>query len=261
MRDLSLLFGRNSVYTRIMEFDVLASIGLTACAAVAVSALAIGLGQSAVKRTLLGAAFAAWFFLVTLLGATQALHFEHGIGVPGLGIAVLLPIVILGVSVLRSAALRRALLAMPLSLLIGVNTIRILGVVFLILYGAGRLPAPFAPSAGWGDIIVGLAAGPLAWLAHKKPAAAAPAVWLWNAFGLIDLIIAVGLGVTSSPGPLRLIFAEPGTAIMTSLPWLLIPGFLVPLLASTHLAIFYRLAKDRIQEVDSNTGGLKHRMI
>jgi hypothetical protein len=28
---------------------------------------------------------------------------------------------------------------------------------------------------------------------------------------------------------------------MTTLPWLLIPGFLVPLLASTHLAVFYRL--------------------
>jgi hypothetical protein len=30
---------------------------------------------------------------------------------------------------------------------------------------------------------------------------------------------------------------------MTTLPWLLIPGFLVPLLATAHLAIFYRLAK------------------
>jgi hypothetical protein len=28
---------------------------------------------------------------------------------------------------------------------------------------------------------------------------------------------------------------------MSSLPWLLIPGFLVPLLALTHLAIFSRL--------------------
>jgi hypothetical protein len=33
---------------------------------------------------------------------------------------------------------------------------------------------------------------------------------------------------------------------MTTLPWLLIPGFLVPLLAVTHLAVFYRLRGDRI---------------
>ena len=29
---------------------------------------------------------------------------------------------------------------------------------------------------------------------------------------------------------------------MSSLPWVLIPAFLVPLLASIHLALFYRLA-------------------
>jgi hypothetical protein len=41
---------------------------------------------------------------------------------------------------------------------------------------------------------------------------------------------------------MRLIFAEPGSAIMTTLPWLLIPGFLVPLLFAVHIAIFIRLA-------------------
>ena len=65
----------------------------------------------------------------------------------------------------------------------------------------------------------------------------------WNLFGLADLIAAVTLGVLSSPGPLRRIFAEPGAGLMTSLPWLLIPGFLVPLLITVHLAIFYRLAR------------------
>jgi len=98
---------------QLLEFELLASIDLTACAAVAIAAVAIALGQSAVARTLLGAVFAAWFFVVTLLGAAQALHYEHGIEVPGLGIAVLLPIAILGVTVLRSAALQRALLVMP----------------------------------------------------------------------------------------------------------------------------------------------------
>ena len=84
---------------------------------------------------------------------------------------------------------------------------------------------------------------PVARLAYKKGAAAHSAVLIWNSLGLLDLVAAVGLGVTSSPGPLRLIFAEPDTAIMITLPWLLIPGFLVPLLASTHLAVFYRLSQ------------------
>lgn len=225
-----------------MNFDLLASIEMTACAAVAIAVLAIGFGEDVSTRIRIAAGLATWFMLVTLMAATEVLHDEHGLGVPGLGVAVMLPIVVLWVAVLRSPRLHRALRAIPLSMLIGVNVIRAFGVTFLLLYAAGRLPAPFAPVAGWGDILVGLTAVPVAWLAYRQGVAAHSTVLTWNIFGLIDLIAAVGLGVVSSPGLLRLIFTEPGSGIMTTLPWLLIPGFLVPLLASTHLAVFYRLS-------------------
>lgn len=224
-----------------MQFDLLAAIELTACAAIAISVLAIGFGTDTAGRVRIAAGLALWFIFVTLMAATEVLTYPHGIGVPGLGVAVILPVVLLSILVLRSPSLQQALRTIPLSMLIGVNAIRILGVTFLILYAAGRLPAPFALVAGWGDIAVGLAAIPVAWLVHKKGAGARVVVLIWNTFGLLDLVAAVGLGAISSPGPLRLIFAEPGSAIMTTLPWLLIPGFLVPLLASTHLAVFYRL--------------------
>ena len=238
-----------------MNFDLLASIEMTACAAVAIAVLAIGFGEDLSARIRIASGLAVWFMLVTLMAATEVLHYEHGLGVPGLGVAVMLPIVILCVGVLRSPTLHRALSAIPLSMLIGVNVIRAFGVTFLLLYSAGRLPAPFAPLAGWGDILVGLTAVPIAWLAYKRGAAAHSAVWIWNIIGLLDLITAVGLGVVSSPGPLRLIFAEPGSGIMTTLPWLLIPGFLVPLLASTHLAVFYRLST---AEASVHHGRLTH---
>lgn len=226
-----------------MELDLLSAIELTACAAGAIAALAVGFGENTGARLRIASGLALWFMFVTIMALTEVLTYQHGVGVPGLGVAVILPIVILSVTVLRSPSLRRALQTIPLSLLIGVNVIRAFGVTFLILYAAGRLPAPFAPVAGWGDIVVGLAAGPVAWLTYRWGAAARPTVWVWNTFGLLDLIVAVGLGATSSPGPLQLIFTEPGSAIMTTLPWLLIPGFLVPLLASTHLAVFYRLTR------------------
>ena len=180
--------------------------------------MAIGLGQSVTARVRLAVVFCAWFLLVTVLAATDALHYQHGIGILGLGATVVLPIAILFITGLRSAPAQQALLAIPLWLLIGVNSIRVLGVYFVILHAGGRLPAPFAPTAGWGDIIVGLTAGPLAWFAFRRMSMARPAIWIWNAFGLVDLIAAIGLGVTSSPGPLRLIFAEPGTSLMTTLP-------------------------------------------
>ncbi|MHB1656018.1 MAG: hypothetical protein ACYCSZ_06625 [Burkholderiales bacterium] len=224
-----------------MEFDLLASIELTVSAAIAVSVLAVGFGEDIWGRLRIASGLTLWFVLVIILAVTEVLTYQHGVGAPGLGVAVILPIVILSVSVLRSPSLRRALQTIPLSMLIGVHAIRVLGVTFLILYAAGRLPAPFAPVAGWGDIMVGLAAGPIAWLVYKHGAAMRLTVLVWNILGLLDLVAAIGLGAVSSPGPLQLIFTEPGSAIMTTLPWLLIPGFLVPLLASTHLAVFYRL--------------------
>lgn len=67
---------------------------------------------------------------------------------------------------------------------------------------------------------------------------------VWNALGLLDLA-AVALGATSSPGPIRIFTSEPGSALMTTLPWILIPCFLVPILATCHVLSFVLLARMR----------------
>jgi hypothetical protein len=227
-----------------MNIDLIGSVELTASAAIVIAALSIGFGSSATTRLRAAVGLSAWFALVVILAATRALYYERGLGAPGLGIAVALPIAVLCFVVARVKSLREGFRRVPLWLLVGVHTVRGLGISFIILYAAGRLPAPFAPVAGWGDIFVGATALPAAWLAYRRPAMARPTLRIWNVIGLEDLIAAIGLGVISSPGPQRLIFAEPSSAIMTTLPWLLIPGFLVPLLFAVHIGIFIRLAKE-----------------
>jgi hypothetical protein len=91
-----------------MNADLLASIEMTAGAAVAIAVLAIGFGEHVTTRARIATGLAAWFMLVTVMAATKALHDEHGLGVAGIGVAVMLPIVILSVGVLRSAALHKA---------------------------------------------------------------------------------------------------------------------------------------------------------
>lgn len=228
-----------------MNTDLIGSIELTASAAIVIAALSIGFGFNAMARIRTAAWLSGWFVLVVILAATRALHYQHGLGTPGLGIAVALPIAILCIVVARIKSLRENFHRVPLWSLVGVHTVRLLGISFIILYAAGRLPAPFAPVAGWGDIFVGATAPLVAWLAYRQGTNARAVVSLWNAIGIADLVAAVGLGVISSPGPLRLIFAGPGSAIMSTLPWLLIPGFLVPLLFTVHIAIFIRLAEGR----------------
>jgi hypothetical protein len=229
-----------------MNIDLIGSVELTASAAIVIAALSIGFGSDATTR--LGAAIglSAWFVLVVVLAATRALYYDGGTGTPGLGVAVALPIVILCILIARVQSLREGFRRVPLWLLVGVHTVRLLGISFVILYATHRLPAPFAPVAGWGDIFIGATAPLVAWFAYRQGANARGIVWTWNLVGALDLIAAVGLGATSSPGPLRLIFVEPSSAIMTTLPWLLIPGFLVPLLFTVHIGIFIRLMKPEV---------------
>jgi hypothetical protein len=211
---------------------------------VVIATLSVAMGRNTGQSVRLSILLAAWFGAVAMLALSQMLA-PSGASVLrplGLGLTVLVPVVAFGAVLIGSPSWQTALLSMPLAALIGVNTLRMLGAFFLILHGAGRLPAPFAPTAGWGDILVGASAPFIVWLARSKAPASRVPILLWNAFGLADLIVAVSLGATSAPGPLRIFHGEPGTALMTQLPWLLVPGFLVPLFLLTHLAVFYRFA-------------------
>lgn len=137
---------------------------------------------------------------------------------------------------------RSALLAVPLPVLVGVNAARLGGVFFLLIYADGRLSAPFAPSAGVGDMITGALAILLAAMLARGVAVSQPWLGLWNMFGAMDLMMAVVLGVLSAPGtPFRIFTEGPGTLAMTTLPWALVPAMLVPIFLLVHFAIAIRL--------------------
>lgn len=222
-------------------FDILSTIGLTASASLIISFLAYAMAETPRGRLTVAGVLIAWFVLVLAIGAGGALDPARGLGVPALGLTVVLPVVALVCAFFAFPRIRAALMATPLSALVAINTIRILGVIFVMLYAAGRLPAPFAPSAGWGDMIAGVAAPAVAWSIARFGARVRPLAFAWNIFGAADLISAIALGALSAPGPLNAFAGPPTSAIMTSLPWLMIPGFLVPSLFFTHLVIFYRL--------------------
>src|SRR3984957_20319744 len=224
-----------------MMFDLLSTAELTASAAIVVFFISSMLSSTVRQRVLIAAALTFWFCLVLTAGATGAL--AHSIGpVPGVGVAVLIPLALLTLLVLGTTRGREGVRRIPLAALVGVQGLRVLGITFVLLYWARRLPAPFAPVAGWGDVSVGLLAIPLAvLLARSTGATPKGIVVMWNVLGVLDLVTAVALGSRSAAGPLRIFHGEPGTAFMTNLPWVLIPCFLVPSFLFLHLCTFYRL--------------------
>ena len=183
-------------------FDLLSTAELTASAAIVVFFLSSALSETARRRGMVAAALAGWFCLVLAAGATGALSYPKGMGV---GLAVVIPIAVLSLLVLGTTRGRELVQRVPLAALVGIHSVRVLGLTFVLLYAAKRLPAPFAPVAGWGDVAVGILAMPLAlMLARGSASVPKGVIALWNALGLVDLVIAVMLGATSSPGPIQL---------------------------------------------------------
>jgi hypothetical protein len=164
--------------------------------------------------------------------------------VPPLLFGLLAP-VLAGLALFReSRTLRAFLAATPVSLLVGVQLYRVLGLVFLGMASLGALPVAFAGPAGVGDLLVGVSAPLIASLAARRVRGWRTLVLAWNVVGMLDLVAAVTLGVLTAPSPLqRLAFDSPNVAISRA-PLALIPSVLVPMAMLLHLATFWRLARE-----------------
>lgn len=219
--------------------DIIGSIVLTALAVTCSGVLIVaGPLDDRAKLRLAGGAV-AWFVAVVGLAAAGLFSAASAVGTPAIGLAVILPVAIVVASAIRASRTRALLLGIPLTVLVAVHVGRLLGALFLLLHAAGRIPPTFALSAGWGDIAVAVLAAPLAWAIHRRIPGWQTLTLAWNAVAFLDLVLAVTLGAGSAPGsPIRFIFENPNSSAIGTLPWALIPGFLVPLYFITHLAIF-----------------------
>jgi hypothetical protein len=156
---------------------------------------------------------------------------------PPVGIALALALAVLAVCLLGSPSLRSLLTNQRHLILL--NLWRLVGVVFLVLMANGQMPALWALPAGIGDVIVGAAAP---WVARRvdtpegKPRAIA-----FNLFGMADLVVAVGLGVMTSPGPAHVFRTTPTAELATQFPLALVPTFLVPLAFALHVVSLWQL--------------------
>lgn len=92
---------------------------------------------------------------------------------PLIGFFVVTPLIAAGIAAAWPAG-RRAMLSIPMPLMIGLNIGRVAAVLFLLLAVEGRLAGPFPYFAGWGDIITGVIALPLIWVADRRGAEATP---------------------------------------------------------------------------------------
>jgi hypothetical protein len=167
------------------------------------------------SRWIIGSAMVAavWLVGVFLLGAANV--FRNDVLPPRVPMA-LFATLLLGYLLLLSPTFRQVVAAVPQHWLIGIQTFRVLGGVFLVRYYAGELPGLFALPAGIGDVATGLLALFVAYAWYSGKPYARGAAIAWNLFGMADLVDAVALD-TLTGGAGGIVF-----------PIVLIPVYAVP---------------------------------
>lgn len=218
--------------------DFVGTIATAALTVFIVVALLLFADMSRRAKLILAGLLGLWIGLAAAASAAGWLAIPRPFPVMGLFVAA--PLLAAAIAASQPDA-RRAMLSLPMSLMVGLNIGRVFAVLFLLLAAEGRLSGPFAYSAAWGDIITGAVALPLLWLAldsgrHRT------AIHLWNAFGMADLVAAIGLGVASATNsPLQIFRDGAGSEAMQHLPWSFVPSVLVPMWMVLHAIIWARL--------------------
>ncbi len=225
-----------------MSTDLLAVVVLALTAAVVVAIFLVLWRERTSTResriaVVTGMVLAAWAVVAAMLA--RGGFFEQGDPnrVPPIGITLALVLLGLAVCLLVSPSLRRLLTNQRNLILL--NLWRLVGAVFLLLMANGQMPALWALPAGIGDIIVGAMAP---WIAARveTPQGRRDAI-IFHLFGMADLVVAVGLGVMTSPGAAQVFHTTPTSELATRFPLVLVPTFLVPLAFVLHVISLWQL--------------------
>jgi hypothetical protein len=220
--------------------DFIGTVVVTTVMVVAVNSIVSSLAVSRAQRIGAAVTVGLWIGLAAASATAGLLGVLRPF--PYVGLFVGVPIVAVAALAALSPSWRLALIGLPTPLLVGLNVSRIFGALFLVLAAQERLSGPFPASAGWGDIATGLLALPALWLATRRPLRGQPLLMGWNVLGALDLIVAITLGVTSTPGsPLQVLDVGVGSTAMQFLPWALIPTVLVPFYLIVHGILFVQL--------------------
>ena len=216
-------------------------IGTTAtiCVMLWRGALSAGFGRRTATAVAAGAVWATWVLANVLLAHADVYRFAPSKAQPWLPVAMTVSIA--AVLLATRIPVVSRILTQPDALwrLTLPQIFRVVGVTFLIVMALGKLPAVFALPAGLGDIAIGVEAIFVA-RSLRRGVVSRRTVW-FNILGLVDLVVALGIGVTAAPGVAHVLSLTPSTEQIALLPLVLVPTTVVPLAVALHLLSLSKL--------------------
>ena len=194
---------------------------------------------------ILGPILFGWLALALFLGSLGIFSAALNQPFPYIALAIGLPIVIGVLLIWKSQPIREIIDAVPQHWLIGLQFYRVLGVIFLVVYAAGQLPAVFALPAGYGDVLVGITALLIGTARLRGRSTPDRFITLWNWLGIADLIVALATGFLSSPTKFQIFSLDAPNYAIGSFPLVMIPIYAVPLSIVLHVASLTKLSRSR----------------
>jgi hypothetical protein len=171
----------------------------TLLVALAAQRSSLARSQRVIVTGLVGTYLIAWLSVAITLGDRTNFPLDReALRLPISGLVAFGPMFLGIAGLFMLNTLRGVNAAMPAMWLIGVQTYRIAGLIFLFPYLYYRIvPASFAIPAGVGDFVTGALAPFVAFaVAHRRPHAIMWAT-MWNLFGIVDLLVAPVAAVLS----------------------------------------------------------------
>ena len=189
-------------------------------------------------------AITAWVALLGLL-SLKGFFADFRSLPPRIFPALLLPL-ILGLLCFRYDGMRELLARTPLQWPLYLQSFRVvMELILWLLYLQHRAPAIMTFEGRNADILVGLTAIPVGYLCFVRKAWSARVALWWNVAGILILLNVVVHAQLSTPSPLRVFVTDPPVTFIGSWPYILLPGFLVPLAWLGHAVSLIQLTRAR----------------
>jgi len=145
----------------------------------------------------------------------------------------------------RKPSFKKVVSNIPPSALVYAQSFRIyVEIVLWLLLVESVLPVQMTFEGYNFDVLVGITALVMGYLVQKKLVSNRVLLW-WNIGGIILVSTIVTIAILSFPGATRLFMNEPANTVVSYMPFIWLPAFVVPMAYFLHLASIVQLQQDK----------------
>ncbi|MFY0602036.1 MAG: hypothetical protein JXR03_20345 [Cyclobacteriaceae bacterium] len=159
---------------------------------------------------------------------------------PKIVLTTTLPLAVFVTLIYVTKTCKKANAILDLEDLVKVHIFRLIGSTFIILLLHDLLPPAFALFAGLGDLITAISSLLVAKAVQLKKTYAVRLTYIWNTFGLIDILITSCMAIIFTK--ISIDNGVQGVEILAEFPFCIIPAFAPPTIIFLHLLVFRKLS-------------------